>query len=161
MAPGEGWTKLFALFFKVVCYLDIFFRWKLEGSCTVQNWASEGQVQSRGHPTGSIHVEGSWFCPFKGNFRRPCVPVLTTEKVCWDAHVSSQLSFIIAETIPGELSGRPWVLCDSQQQLQHEGIQWPWVGGIWNLTLGVTPPVSNQRQNFSASQDHSNSKFCF
>ena len=89
---------------------------------------------------------------------RPCS---NNRKSMLGCHVSSQLSFITAETIPGELSGRPLVLCDRQQQLQHEGIQWPWVGGIWNLTLGVTPPVSNQRQNFSASQDHSNSKFCF
>lgn len=43
-----------------------------------------------------------------------------------------------------ELSGRPWVLCDRQQQLQHEGIQWPWVGehmefDSWDHTTNVQP----------------------
>lgn len=152
----RGQSSLFSSF-KLSPTLTFFFRWKLEGSYTVQNWTSEGQFQSRGHPTGRIRIEGSWFCPFKGNFRWPCVPVLTTEKVCWDAHVLSQLSFIIAESWVGG-RGFSVTVNSSFNMKASSGLGW---GSIWNLTLGITPPMSSQRQNFSTSQDHSNSKFCF
>ena len=159
VAPGEGWTKLLVLFFKAVCYLDI-----LLG----EDWREVARfrigLQKEGFRLEATHgqhrIEGSWFCPFKENFRWPCVPVLTTDKVCWDAHVPSQPGFITAETIPGELSRRPWVLMTINNSLtQGCPVALGW-GHMEFDSWGHTNDVQLQ-QNFSTSQDHSNSKFCF